>query len=430
MKNEIRKRHRSFALVLAAAVVAGLASDVQAQEELKEDRTIEQRREATQSMDELVYKRLSAVHEDLGEDRLDEALKGLATLEKMNLNDYELALVHQTYGFVFMRQDKQQMAIDRFEQCLALDALPNLAQQGMLYSLAGLYAANQKFLKAIETMRVWFQYEANPPAKAYMVIGSSYAELKKYDEALPYIQKAIEVSEEPEENWYLLELSIYFEKNRFRDAVRVVRTMLEFWPDKVKYWEILLGAYLELGDQKAALDAMMVAYARGLLDTEALIKPVVQLNMALEIPYTAASILEREIAAGNVEASKENLDILLQAWLGAREFEKAVATIDRLAPLSDDGQYYMRKAGILNELGDWQGVIDAATQAFEAGLDEPAKAHILVGIANSELGRFQRSVEAFRRARQAGDQSDRRAADAWIDFIEEKMLIASAASGG
>jgi tetratricopeptide (TPR) repeat protein len=405
LKNEIRKRHRSFALVLAAAVVAGLASDVQAQEELKEDRTIEQRREATQSMDELVYKRLSAVHEDLGEDRLDEALKGLATLEKMNLNDYELALVHQTY-------------------------LPNLAQQGMLYSLAGLYAANQKFLKAIETMRVWFQYEANPPAKAYMVIGSSYAELKKYDEALPYIQKAIEVSEEPEENWYLLELSIYFEKNRFRDAVRVVRTMLEFWPDKVKYWEILLGAYLELGDQKAALDAMMVAYARGLIDTEALIKPVVQLNMALEVPYTAASILEREIAAGNVEASKENLDILLQAWLGAREFEKAVATIDRLAPLSDDGQYYMRKAGILNELGDWQGVIDAATQAFEAGLDEPAKAHILVGIANSELGRFQRSVEAFRRARQAGDQSDRRAADAWIDFIEEKMLIASAASGG
>ena len=167
----------------------------------------------------------------------------------------------------------------------------------MLYSLAGLYAANQKFLKAIETMRVWFQYEANPPAKAYMVIGSSYAELKKYDEALPYIQKAIEVSEEPEENWYLLELSIYFEKNRFRDAVRVVRTMLEFWPDKVKYWEILLGAYLELGDQKAALDAMMVAYARGLIDTEALIKPVVQLNMALEVPYTAASILEREIAA-------------------------------------------------------------------------------------------------------------------------------------
>jgi hypothetical protein len=403
LKNEIRKRHRSFALVLAAAAVAGFASDAQAQEELEEDRTVEQRREATQSMDELVYKRLSAVHEDLGEDRLDEALKGLVTLEKMNLNDYELALVHQTYGFVFLRQDKQQMAIDRFEQCLALDALPNLAQQGMLYSLAGLYAANQKFLKAIETMRVWFQY---------------------------YIRKAIEVSEKPEENWYLLELSIYFEKSRFRDAVRVVRTMLEFWPDKVKYWEILLGAYLELDDQKAALDAMMVAYARGLLDTEALIKPVVQLNMALEIPYTAGSILERETAAGNMEASKENLDILLQAWLGAREFEKAVATIDRLAPLNDDGQYYMQKAGILNELGDWQGVVDAATQALEAGLDEPAKAHILVGIANSELGRFQKSVEAFRRARQIGDKSDKQAANAWIDFIEEKILIASATSGG
>ena len=430
MKNQIRKRHSSFALVLTAAAVVGLAPGAQAQEELEEDRKIEQRREATQSMDELVYKRLSAVHEDLGEDRLDEALKGLATLEKMNLNDYEMALVHQTYGFVFMGQDKQQMAIDRFEQCLALDALPNAAQQGMLYSLAGLYAANDKHLKAIETMRVWFQYEANPPAKAYMVIGSSYSELKRFDDALPYIQKAIEVAEKPEENWYLLELAIYFEKNRFRDAVRVVRTMLEYWPDKVKYWEILLGAYLELDDQKAALDAMMVAYARGLLDTEALIMPLVQLNMALDIPYTAGSILEREMAAGNVEASKENLDILLQAWQGAREFDKAVATIDRLAPLSGDGRYYMQKAGILNELGDWQGVVDAATRALEAGLDKPAKAHILVGIANSELGRFRTSVEAFRRARQSGDKSDRQAAEAWIAFIEEKMLIESATSSG
>lgn len=414
----------SVCIVAAAMLMSSLCAI--AQEELNDDREIEERRGNTQTMSEIVYKRLSAVHELLGDDKLAEALYGLRRLEKSSLNDYEEALVKQTFGFVYVRQDQERLAIASFEESLALEALPNEAQQGMLYSLAGLYAAEEKYLKAIETMREWFRYEADPAPDAYMLIASSFTELQRFDDALPYVRKAIEKSEKPRENWYLLELAIHFEKNRFRDAVRVAKKMLQYWPDKPTYWEILFGAYLELGEDKNALDAIMVAYSKGLVSTESKILAVVQLNLALDTPFVAGSILEREISAGTVESNKKNLDILLQAWLSAREYQRAIATIDKIAPLNEDGEYYMRKAGIYNELGEWQNVADAATQALDAGLKKPAEAHMLVGMANSELDRYTDSIKAFSRARELSERGERQGVDAWIAFVEEKISLANA----
>ena len=417
---------RYIAACFVAATILMSSLCAIAQEELNDDRKIEERRESTQTMSETAYKRLSTIHELLGEDKLAEALSGLQKLEKSRLNDYEEALVKQTYGFVYVRMDKEKSAIASFEESLALQALPSEAQQGMLYSLAGLYAAEEQYLKAIETMREWFRYEADPAPDAYMVIASSFTELQRYDDALPYVQKAIQKSDKPRENWYLLELAIYFEKKRFRDAVRVAKKMLQYWPDKATYWEILFGAYLELGEDKNALDVIMVAYSKGLVSTESKIMSVVQLNLALDTPFVAGSILEREISAGNVESNKKNLDILLQSWLSAREYQRAIATIDKIAPLNEDGEYYMRKAGIYNELGEWQKVADSAKQALDAGIEKPAEAHMLVGMAYSELDRYTDSIKAFRRARALSEPGERRGVDAWIAFVEEKISLADA----
>ena len=259
-----------------------------------------------------------------------------------------------------------------------------------------------------------------------MLIASSFTELQRFDEALPYVQKAIQKSAKPRENWYLLELAIYFEKKRFRDAVRVARKMLQYWPDKPSYWEILFGAYLELGEDKNALDVIMVAYSKGLVSTESKILSVVQLNLALDTPFVAGTILEREISAGTVESNKKNLDMLLQAWLAAREYQRAIATIDKIAPLNEDGEYYMRKAGIYNELGEWQNVTDAAKQALDSGLSKPAEAHMLIGMAYSELERYTDSIEAFSRARELIERGKRQGVDAWIAFVEEKISLANA----
>jgi len=400
-----------------------------AQEELNDDRKILKRPNVNAAMSEPVYKRLSRIHDQMGEDQFNEALDGLRKLENQGLSKYEKALVQQTFGFVYAQQGNEAEAIKRFNNSLEMESLPAQAHQGMLYSLAGLHAAEGEYLKSIETAREWFRYEKEPVADAYMLIGSSFAELERFGDSLPYVLKAIEKADKPHENWYMLAVSIRFQQDRYREAASLLVTMLQHWPDKVRYWEMLSGCYLELEDDKRALDSMMLAYANGMITKPERVKALVQLSMMRDMPYTAGTILDEELAKGTLESDETNLKMLLQAWLSAREYESAVDVINRLEKFSDDGEYFLRAAQIYNETGSWQKVVDNTNKALDLGLESPQDALMLAGIAHSELGQFDEATRVFNRMRAVGDSDDRRNADSWIAFIAEKRQLGRARLG-
>ena len=397
-----------------------------AQEELDDNRKVLKRRDVNSAMSEPVYNRLAKIHDLMGEDQLSEALKRLQKLDNAQLSKYEKAIVQQTYGFVYAQQGDEKQAIRSFENSLALEAMPPKAHQGMLYSLAGLYMAERQFLKSIETAREWFRYEEDPVPDAYMLIGSSFAELDRFDDALPYVLKAIEKADEPRENWYMLALAIHFQRDRYRDAAAILTKMLQYWPDKPRYWDMLAGCYLELEDDKRALDAMMLAYTNGMLTKPGRVRSLAQLAMMRDMPYSAGRILDKEIASGVLESSEDNLKILLQAWLSAREYDRAVEVIDRLEPFADDGEYYVQAARIYNETGAWAKVVDNSTKALDAGLKNPVDALMLAGTAYSELNQFDDAIRVFNRVRSIGDADDRRNAASWIDFVGEIRQLRSA----
>lgn len=384
----------------------------------------ETREERTSAMTETVYRRLTAIHEVMGEGNLDDALKRLRALEGGRLNNYEKALVLQTFGFVYAQQGKYPEAIQSFEACIALDALPNAAQQGMLYSLSGLYAAQEQYAKTIDTMTTWFKFAVEPvDAGAYMLVGSSHAELGQLAKALPYVQEAIKRAKEPKESWYLLELSVLFEQNNFSAAAGSLRKMVTFWPDKPRYWEMLSSTYLELQQDHDALAALMLAYKKGLVSEEDKLLNLVRLNMFLEIPFAAGTLLETEMEKGTIESSRRNLELLLSAWTAAREFDKAIGVIDRLAPNADNGDYYFQKAQLFNEKGNWNEVVTAIEQALEkGGLDKPGNAYVLMGMAQTELANYDGALRAFESARQYDDNS-RRNANAWIDYVNDRRQV-------
>ena len=255
-----------------------------AQEELNDDREVVERDVKTQAMSEPVYKRLSAIHELMGEGNNAEALQRAKAMEDNGrLNAYERALIFQTIGFIYANDNKIAEAITYFEKSIAQNALTPDAQQSMLYSLASLYQAEGKFRKAIEVAREWFRYEAEPKAEAYMMIGNSFAQLEEYKNALPYVQKAVALSEKPQESWYQLELAIYFETKQIEKAVPLLQKMIQYWPDKANYWETLSSTHMRLGQDRDALSTMMVAYRKGLTDTQDKVLNLVRLNLFLQL---------------------------------------------------------------------------------------------------------------------------------------------------
>ncbi len=395
-----------------------------AQDELNEDREIVEREVKAQSMSETVYKRVSAIHDLMGEGQNAEALKRAEDLEqKSRLNDYERAMVYQTIGFLHANENSIKKAISYFEKSIAENALTTQAQQGMLYSLASLYQAESQYRKAIDTAREWFRYEAEPKPDAYMLIGYSFAQLEEYRNALPYVQKAVALAPKPQESWYQLELAIYFETKQMAKAIPLLEKMIQLWPDKANYWETLSSTHMQLGHDRDALSTMMVAYRKGLVVKQDKIINLVRLNMFLEIPFTAGTILDEQLSAGVVERDKKHLEILQSAWTAAQEYDKALAVMAELGELTDDPKYAIDSAKIYNELARWEDVITSATTALDRGYDKRGEANLLIGTAYSELGRYRDSIAAFRAAEENGTAEERRNARAWIGFVNDRMKM-------
>ena len=420
-------RHvRLIIVALALLLPVFVNAPVFAQAGIGDDREIEEREERAGAMSERTFRRLSVIHELMGNQKYTEALEKLRTLEKSRLEPYEEALVYQTYGFVYASNDDYPKSIQYFERSLAMDALPNVAQQGMLYSLASLYATQDRFQDTIDTLTRWYRFEKKPVPDSYILMASAYAELNKLPSALPYVQEAIRISDNPKESWYQLEIAIHFDQKHFEQAGKVLRVVVSKWPDKLRYWEMLSGVYQELRQDKNALAALMLAYHKGLMEEEKKILNVVRMNLFLEVPYEAGKVMASAMKSGKVARNKKNLELLLSSWTTAREFDKAIAVIDEISPLVDDGEFYVQKAQLFMEKNQWAEVVAACDQALDkGGLKKPGSMYLMKGIALAELDRFQAAINALRQA-QKYDKSSRDQATGWIDFVRDRMASRSA----
>ena len=419
------RKHLIAALTLALLAPLAAAqddyTDLPTWHPLRPDRVAEEREETSGQMSEGFYRRLSRAHELLDEDNLTEALDLLGRIRPDRIGEYEAAQLYQTYGFIYSQLEREEEAFEAFENCLELDALPTYVQQGIVYSVAGYYAGKDRYQESNDTLLRWFRYEAEPIADAYILMGANFAQREMMAEALPYVVRANQLAKEPSENWRNLQLAIHVELGQFAEAIELLKSNIAVWPDNLRFYLVLSSLNMELQNDEGALAALAIPWYRGMLVKEVEIINLAQLNLFLENPARAGLVLSEAMELGYVEENSENLRLLLSSWTMAREMERAVATIDMLAAISEDGEYYHRKAMLLNETGEWEGVVESCRLALEkGGLERPDEVWVLLGVSLAELRRFDEAIESFESAMKSGNENTRRNARAWIDYVKDR----------
>jgi tetratricopeptide (TPR) repeat protein len=385
----------------------------------------QQRAEPGAMMGERAYRRFEAVSALYSDGRYAEALAALEGYLGGDLNDHERAMGEQLAGYTLLALDRLPAAVPLFERALALDALPNSAHFALMRTLAQVYAANEQWQRAIDTLQAYFRYRGEPADEDRILVAQAHAQLGRPRDALPWVRSALEsAGARAPETWHQLELALLFELEDYRRALRSLAALLARWPDRLRYWEMMAGAHQELGEESEALAALMSAYQLGLVTEERKLLNLVRMNLYADLPYSGARLLAGAMEDGRVEANAANLRLLLQAWSAAREFDAAAAVIDRLAPMSGEGELYLQQARLRMEQNDWQATLDSARRALELGnLGSPGQAWLLAGIALMELERLGESREAFRRA-QEFDGDTRRQGREWQRFVEERIQVA------
>jgi tetratricopeptide (TPR) repeat protein len=262
-----------------------------------------------------------------------------------------------------------------------------------------------------------------PSADVLMIEGQALFQLGRYDEALVPIKTAIQMYREqgqvPRENWLLLLRVIYFEQKEYELMIDVVKELIAYYP-KDTYILTLAGVYSELGDTKKQLALTEVLYEKGLLNTSSNIINLANLYLLHGLPYKAATLLDKEMAANIVESNERNLRLLSQAWYQAREDEKAIPPLERAAKLSEDGELYIRLAQAHLNLENWSEAATAVEQGLKlGGLKRTDTANIMLGMALFNQKRLEQARRAFERA--ATDSRSRHAANQWIAYVDSEV---------
>jgi tetratricopeptide (TPR) repeat protein len=243
--------------------------------------------------------------------------------------------------------------------------------------------------------------------------------LQRYKDMIEPIQNAMRIARERDkpvkEDWYVLLNFAYFQDENYKQVRDIQKILLENWPKK-RYWFSLAGAYTELNEDNNLIASYGAAHDQGMLEKESELVTMAQLYMQAEVPYKAATLLEKEMESGRVSKNAKNYLLLSQAWMLSQEDERAVPALKEAAKLSDDGELDVRLGNTYLNLGDYDGCISAVQDGLrKGGLKNVDNAQISLGMCLYNKRRYQAAIDAFRAASKT--PRSRKVAQQWISVI-------------
>jgi tetratricopeptide (TPR) repeat protein len=417
-KNMKTRNHWLIAGFVTLLAVA-LAAPVSAQE--KKTRKTKQ----TVAMSQQVYEKLQEIQELVEADQHAEAQAKIKEIQggKKKLSPYEAAQIWNLSAYDYYLQERYNDSIRSYEQVLKQPELPEALQQSVLKTLAQLQFTIEDYPLALETIKRLMALVEEPAADVFMLLGQAHFQMEDYEAAIPPIKTAIDMYKEqgrvPRENWLLLLRVCYWEMKDFPNMLIVLEELIEAYP-KDSYILTLAGVYSELGDTKKQLALTESLYEKGYIEGKSHAVNLANLYLLHGVPYKAAIVLEKEMAAGNVKSDVRNLRLLSQAWYQAREDLKAIPPLKQAAAEGDEGELYIRLAQSYINLEKWSEASAAAKQGLAVGdLKREDTANIMYGMALFNQKELEKARKAFVAAR--SDKRSKRAANQWIKYVDSEI---------
>ncbi|HHC6560186.1 TPA: tetratricopeptide repeat protein [Vibrio parahaemolyticus] len=380
-------------------------------------------KEAPQLSDR-TFRTVNKVQELIATEKYSAAKEKLAdALDSSGSKKYDRAVLLQQTGFLYSLQDNYVQAAKYFAEALKLDALPVPVAQQVRYSLAQLYLAEEKYKQSVNTMSEWFKVaettQEKPQAHAYITLASAYVQLEDYRKAIPPTKKAIEMSKSPSESWYLILVASHYELGQLKSVASVLKTLTSKYPEKKRYWMQLSGIYMELGQERNSLATLEMVYKMGKLEGEKEYLRFVNFLAYQGIPYKAAKTLEKEMAAGNIEKSKENLDRLASFWQQAKELDDSIIAYKKSYDMNPTAKTQIQIARLMIQDKQYsQATQFTRNAASNATRDQKAELDYIRGMAYFELQQPEKALQAMKGA--AESPTFRPTVSPWINFLESQ----------
>lgn len=411
---------------LVAVEVSGVPTPLFGAEAFAQDEKPKRKTKKVQSIRQQHIKAFEKINEAFDAENVAEASRLLSKLaSEPDLNGIEKAYVANYQGNIYFSQDNLDGALREFRKITALkDDVSEGFYNQIIYVIAQVYFSKENYSEALKYAQQWLQLQEDPPADAYMLIGQAQYMLKRYDDALPNVQKGIQkyidIGSIPKEGWLNLLSSIYRQKNDFQKMLPVLKQLVQHYPKKT-YLLTMGGVYNELDDAKRMTAMYQAMYDQNLLDKEPEIVTLASLQLSEENPFKAAMIMEKALNDGVVKKDLKNYRIYSQALYLAKEYEKALAPLAQAARLAKDGKLYNQLGQSYIALNRWKEAEQALNNALKKGkLTDTGQTLVSLGLVRFEQQKYDSAKSAFQRAK--GFDKSASAATNWIKYVDSEVF--------
>ncbi len=389
---------------------------------------------ASKTLNTRVAQSLGAVFELMQAEQYTEALASLDQLIAQrggSMKAFDRATTYELRGSVKASLEDYRGAQRDFQVALDTNELSASRNNNLRYYISQISFQLEDFQGAIRGLNAWINNAKacgdKVDSNAYYLLAAAYIQSTppNYRAALQPAEQAIAGAAEPKKSHYDLANLVYSETNASAKRMALLEEMVNFWPGEKGYWTQLSGAYSTAGKDRDAFSVLEVAYRAGLLSTESELKTLVQYYSFFDNPYRGAKMLEREMGAGNIKRTKDNLVLLSQLWSQSREHKKSIPILREAARGASKGDLSYRLGQVL--LADEQYA--AAQTALELALNKggmnrknTGDAWLLLGTARfsqagpESTGVWANARRAFVNA-QRYETARKRATD-WITYID------------
>jgi tetratricopeptide (TPR) repeat protein len=380
----------------------------------------EEQKESTE-MSEDTFSTVQTATELLGKQKYDEAIEKLSKIADKG-SAYEKALINYNLGLAYSSKQDFKNAVKAFAAALTTDSLPRANREQLRYNLGQLYIVTGQFDDGIKTLETYVATACGTvPPEAHIFLANALSERKRYAEALPQIDLAISKSKEIKEQWLQMKLAIAYELKDYKGAADSLVQLIVKFPQKPDYWRQLSSVLYEGKSEPESLAVLALAERQGFLQKPAEIKNLFSIYMMLESPNKAGLLLESAMAKNAIPADEDNLSSLSDAWINAREADKAEATLKKLAAMSEKGDYYYKLGAMYGDNERWQDSKSMLTKALQkGGLKRTGDVWMRLAVANYGMKDNNGAIEALQKA-STFDESRAQAGE-WLKALTAKQI--------
>jgi tetratricopeptide (TPR) repeat protein len=341
-------------------------------------------------------------------------------LQEFRREPYALALAWQMRGFLFSETDRREKALEAFDMALELDSLDEASRLRVLANTAQILVLLDRHDEAARRMTAWLD-QADVVAPVQRVRAAwVFFEAERYEAAANHlktaIQESLQAGTRPAGDWYDMLLAALHHDGQYTETIRLLPGIMEQWPTDKRYWQQLAAAHLQLNQERQAAAVLTAGHHNGIFDQPQDIIQVARMLRQAEAPTLGAGILEQALKSGRIPATEDNLNLLADTWLQAREIRKAATTLIRKVEQNENCPTRLRIGRLFAQIKDWNAATEQLEHATGARCAETRPdALLLLGMAAFHQGRVDEARKAFISA--LGVPKTRTRAENWLRIL-------------